>query len=138
MEEMLQNLDQPIPIIILTEYSTQSFVMGYHDYKNYWKPEIGQQLETEMQPKNPMDMFAVCVCREGKVVGHLMKGVTGRYAKTIFYFLQADRNHQCHVEIIGRAVNKGDGKGMKVPCKLHIVGRQNFIKLLEKELTKNL
>ena len=136
MEEFHQDFDMAIPIIVLAEYSTETFVMGYHDYNNVWIPEMGEHLETRMEPTNHMDRFAVGVFRHGQPVGHLMKGRTGRYAKTIFYFLRADRNHQCRVEITGRAINEGDKMGMKVPCKLHFVGSNDFIKILKTELHK--
>ena len=79
----MQNFDfeMSIPILILAEYSTQTFFMGYHDYQNVWVPEIGELLEAKMEPTNTKDMFYMCVLKHDKVVGHLMKGTTGRYAK---------------------------------------------------------
>ena len=42
-----------------------------------------------MEPENKEDKFAVTVIGGNQsVVGHLMKAKTGRYAKSIFYFLQ--------------------------------------------------
>ena len=49
------------------------------------------------------------------VVGYLMKGKTGRFAKTIFYFLRESPYHRCDVHVTSKAINQGDGKGMKVP-----------------------
>ena len=38
------------------------------------------------EPRNLVDKYAVSVQRDDEVVGHLMKGKSGRFAKTIFYF----------------------------------------------------
>ena len=53
--------------------------------------------------------------KEQKNIGHLPLGETGRFSKTIFYFLKCDCN-DCKVKIAdGKAVNLGDGVGMRVP-----------------------
>ena len=38
--------------------------------------------------------------------------------------------------IKGKAVNLGDGEGMQVPCKLKCFGQEQYVKILQKELTK--
>ena len=54
-----------------------------------------------------------------EVVGHLKKGKTGRFAKTVFHFLKADKNNSCTAAIVKeKPVNLGDGEGMQVPCAL--------------------
>ena len=41
-----------------------------------------------MKPENKEDKFAVAVIgRNHSIVGHLMEGKNGKFAKTIFYFL---------------------------------------------------
>ena len=59
--------------------------MGYHDNKNIWKPTMKEKLETRMKPDNIMNKFPVAVVKSDSVVGHIMKGKTGRFAKTILY-----------------------------------------------------
>ena len=44
-----------------------------------------------MEPDNRMDKFAVCVKINEKIVGHLKKGTSGRFAKAIFYFLRSGK-----------------------------------------------
>ena len=41
-----------------------------------------------------MDKYAVCVKKENKIVGHLPLGKSGKFAKTIFYFLRTDEPSQ--------------------------------------------
>ena len=71
-------------------------------------------LRTELE--NFVDKYAVCTV--DKVVGHLKKGKTGRFAKTVFYFLRANKNNSCTAIMKGKPVNLGDGEGMQVPCTL--------------------
>ena len=61
------------------------------------------------------------------IVAHLPLCKTGNFGKTIFYFLRADKYSICEVEITGKPVSLGDGKGMQVPCKLKLTGRSNFV-----------
>ena len=51
---------------------------------------------------------------KNSVVGHFIKGKSGRFSKTIFYFLQASKYHGCSVRVTGKAFNQGDGVGMKI------------------------
>ena len=64
--------------------------------------------------------YAVWMLLGDKVVGHLKRRRSGRFAQTISYFLRADPCSSCRVIIKGKAVNLGDGEGMQVPCKLMI------------------
>ena len=63
---------------------------------------------------------------KGEMLGNLSKEKTGRFAKIIFYFLQACDTNTCSLEIIGKAVNQGDGKGKKIPCKLYFSADGSF------------
>ena len=67
-----------------------------------------------------MDKFAVCVKINEKIVGHLKKGTSGRFAKTIFYFLLSDAYSGAWAKVTGKRYNLGNGEGMQVPCKLSI------------------
>ena len=65
-------------------------------------------LKAVVEPKNKDDKFAVAIMKDDYLVGHLSKKSTGRFAKIILFFLRAcDTNTQ------------GDGKGIRVPCKLY-------------------
>ena len=78
----------------------------------------------------------MCVLKDGEVVGHLKRGKRGCFAKTIFYFLEADQHSSCSVIIkADKAVNFGEGDGMQVPCKLRISGQEKFVNIL-KELER--
>ena len=73
-----------------------------------------------MEPDNRMDKFAVCVEINEKIVGHLKKGTSGRFPKTIFYFLHRDVYSSAWGKVTGKRCNLGDGEGIQVPCKLNL------------------
>ena len=92
-----------------------------------------QALKAVPEPKNVVDKYAVCVMLGAEIVGHLKKGRTGRFAKTVFYFLKGS----CTAIVKGKAINLGDGEGMQVPCTLHFKGTTKFIDVLRQQLQKN-
>ena len=70
---------------------------------------MNKELETEMDPDNVMDKYAVCVKKNTSLEGHLPLCKNEKFAKTIFYFLRADQDAECRVVITGKDVNLGDG-----------------------------
>ena len=45
---------------------------------------LGEILQVRREPENIVDKFAVCVEKDDRVVGHLKKGDSGKFAKPIF------------------------------------------------------
>ena len=114
------------------ESQINTYVKSHHVYKDIWTPEIGESLDAQIEPNKPVDKYAVCI---RKVVGHLKKGATSRFAKQCF-FLKGDPYSKAKIKTSGRRRNRGDGAGLKVPCKLKLVGHRKFIDLLQDELMK--
>ena len=72
---MVVNNKEPMEIILLTYFETESKVMGFHVYRNNWEPVIGEVLKTCMEPQNEVDKYAVAVVdNKNNVIGHLPKG----------------------------------------------------------------
>ena len=71
-----------------------------------------------------------------KIVGHLKKGTSRRFAKTIFYLLRSDAYSRALAKVTGKRCNLGDGKEMQVHCKLSLSAQPKFVSLLRKELMK--
>ena len=128
-------MDSPQTSEDTVSFNLDSFIKGYHVYQEIWSPELLEELNAVPEPSNIVNKYAVSVQRDGEVVGHLMKGKSGRFAKTIFYFLRADKKNNCTVMVTGKAVNRRDGDSMQVPCTLHFKGSQKFIDTLKKELS---
>ena len=56
------NEDDPVPVIVKASTEIDTYVKRYHVYKNIWNPTVNEELETEMEPDNVMDKYALCVC----------------------------------------------------------------------------
>ena len=95
------------------------------------KPFLQEELCGEMEPDNPVDKYAVAVKKNNVVVVHLPLGCSGKFAKTISYFLRSDEWSHCKVIVTGKPVNRGDGDGMQVPCLLKFRGQKSFIDILK-------
>ena len=81
---------------------------------------------------NVMDKYAVAVISNDTVVCQLMKGESGKFVKPMFYFLRSDELNSYTAVVTGSAVNKKDGKGRQIPCKLTLSGSKIFIEKLQK------
>ena len=90
-----------------------------------------------MEPRNKLDKYVAAVNgKDGDIIGHLPLSKSGKFAKTVFYFLKSDKNHHCKITVTGKATNAGDGLGMKVPCQLFFLTEEKFIIILQEELSK--
>ena len=97
---------------------------------------LAERLQVRREPENIVDKFAVCVEKDDRVVGHLKKGDSGKFAKTIFYFIRSDEYSQCYIEVTGTRCNLGDGEGRQVPCKICITGQKHYLDVLKRESMK--
>ena len=53
-------------------YKYPSAVRGYHYYRSYWKPVVGEELDCVHERDNPFDLFAIAIRKTtGETVGHL-------------------------------------------------------------------
>ena len=129
-------LQDELPIVLITTLDLETFIKGKHVYKDIWTPKQGEQLDVLMEPNNRMDKFSVCVKINEKIVGHLKKGTSGRFAKAVFYLLLSNAYLSAYAKVTGKRCNLGDGEGMQVPCKLSLSGLPKFVSLLCKELMK--
>ena len=94
-------------------------------------------MKARIEPQNEVDKYAVAVVdNENNVFGHLLKGKSGKYAKTIFYFLKTDPMNVFHVKITGKVVNLGGNKGMRIPCLLQFTGKCKMMDILQELICK--
>ena len=119
-------IGEDIPVMLHDEVVMTSFLKGYHAYEDVWKPFVGETLDGKREPNNVVDKYAASVNKEERIVGHIEKGKTKKFAKTIFYFLGAEKNNRCVVKITGYTVNERDGERMKVPFELYVSGPKNI------------
>ena len=108
--------------------------MGYHEYRKTWAPFLGEVLQCRMEPDNAVDKYAVAVINKDRVVEHLMKGKSEKFSKTVFFFLRTDEINSATVKITGKAVNKGKGMRMEVPCSITFTGSKPMLDKLKEIL----
>ena len=128
------SLSYKIPLVIIREFKCESMIKEYHAYMNDWTLMIGESLTTRPEPENEIDKYAVTVTKDAKVIGHLKKGETGRYVKTVFYFLRANPMNTANITVTGKRVNLGDGQGLQIPCTILFPGEEKYIEVLKKQL----
>ena len=121
-------------LVIIKEFETESVIKGYHPCMNDWTPIIVENLSTRSEPENEIDRYAVAVTKEPRVIGHLKKGKTGRYAKTVFYFLRANPMNTASITVTGKSINFGDGQGLQIPGTILFKGEEKYIEVLKKHL----
>ena len=112
------NENDTIRIVLLINFETPSYIEGYHEYQKIWTAFLQKELFREKEPANPVDKYVIALKKNNVVVGHLPLGCSGKFAKTVFYFLRADEWSECKVIVTGKPVNRGDGDGMQMPCLL--------------------
>jgi hypothetical protein len=88
-----------------------SFIRGYHVYKDDWTPFTGEHLLLRREPDNASDKSAVAVIKDGEIVGHIPYNMSN----TVSQFLRRDFN-KAFAEVTGCYVNRGAGYGLEVPC----------------------
>ena len=99
---------------------------------NDWTPILGENLSTRPEPENKIDKYVVAVTKDAEVIGNLKKGKTGRYAKTVFYFLRANPMNTASITVTGKRVNFGDGQGLQVPSTNLFKGEEIYFEVLKK------
>ena len=100
-----------IPFVTIKEFETESVIKGYHAYMNDWTPTLGENVSLRPEPANETDEYAVAVTTDARVIGHLKKGKTGRYAKTDFYFLRANPMNAARITVTRKSDSFGNRQG---------------------------
>ena len=104
---------------------------------NSWKPIIiGENLQACLEPKNIMDNNAAALLKDTQIMGHLTKGKSGLYAKTIYYFLPANQSLRSLpvVAVKGKRAKYGDGYGLQISSSIKFKGEAKCIKILQQQL----
>ena len=58
---------------IISSFSVESMVRGYHIYKDVWGAVVGQEFPCKCEDGNRVDPFTVTAVRSNTVIGHLRK-----------------------------------------------------------------
>ena len=125
------SIEEDLSILLVKEYDLKTHVKGYNAYMTKWTPKNREILKARPEPRNEYDKYVLQIERCGDVVGHLSKGRSVRFVKTVSYFLRASNENCYRVEATGKRVNLGDGEGLEIPCILHISGEAKFVSKLK-------
>ncbi len=109
-----------------------SYIRGYHAYKEDWIPTTGEQLVLRREPGNPKDHRAVAIIKDGEIVGHVPFNISS----TVSQFLRRAYNTG-FAEVTGPYMNRGAGYGLEVPCTYTFFGPDPYISKLQ-EILKHL
>ena len=60
-----------------------------------------------------------------------MKGKSGKFTKTVFFFLRTNEINSATVKITGKDVNNEKGMGMEVPCSITFTGSKPMLDKLK-------
>ena len=117
-----------------------SWIRGFHVYKEWWTPCFGDELTLLPEPENPKNKNAVSVLKDNRVVGHIPLSLanTKDGAGLVKNFL-SKKETTGYVKVCGKAVNRGGGHGMEIPCEYVFSGPKNLMQRLESlfELSTN-
>ena len=58
----------------------------------------GEFLKTRLKPEHELGRYAIAVIENSVVVGNFARGKTGRFAKSISFFLRASNDISCKIE----------------------------------------
>ena len=110
-----------------------SWIRGFHVYQGWWTPKHGETLQLVPEPENPKDKNAVSVVKNNRVVGHvpLRLANTTKGVGLLRHFL-AKPGASGIVKVCGKAVNRGEGLGMEIPCEYIFTGPGKLLERLEK------
>ena len=93
-------------------------VRGFHYYRRYWTPYLGEELICQHDDSNPFDIFAIKTCSQenGGSYRHLPKEIS-RATKFLInrgalVFVEVSSNHYCcSLQVQG---------GLEIPCRLSV------------------
>ena len=109
-------LQDELPIVVIPDKSplwiSKLLSRDIMCTKIYRRQNKANNLDVLMEHDNRMDKFAVCLKINEKKVGHLKKGKSRRFARTIFYFLLSDAYSSAWPKVTFKRCNLRDGEGM--------------------------
>ena len=86
LASLLMASQPPQTDLSLAEFD--SFIRGFHVYKDVWTPVVGEMLLLKREPTNAVDYCAVGVYKESELVGHVPFNISS----VISQFLRRDCN----------------------------------------------
>ena len=72
LELLLSNISEAVSVSKCSGlFSFNSYIRGFHAYKQNWDPVLGRRYSCTTEEKNEHDEYAVAVVNDDEVVGHI-------------------------------------------------------------------
>ena len=113
-------------------YCFDSEVMGYHIYQDTWEARLGEVLSCHREIANAFDPFAVCMKKDGTIVGHVPRKISSICS----LFLRNNGTINCEVtgrRRYSRGIPQG---GLEIPCRLIFEGLEKYVNITSSKLEK--
>ena len=120
LASLLMASQPPQTDLSLAEFD--SFIRGFHVYKDVWTPVVGEMLLLKWEPTNAVDYCAVGVYKESELVGHVPFNISS----VISQFLRRDCN-KGFSKVTGPKVNRGAGYGLEIQCTYKLYGPKFYV-----------
>jgi len=114
---------------LVTVFTLQSKIHGYHVYGKHWTAVLGEGLTWEHEIGNMVDRYTVAVKKNGReTVGHVPRKIS----RMCITFLELDI--QITATVIGCQRHSSDlvQGGLEIPCTFRFTGHKQHIKKLKK------
>ena len=92
----------------MSSEQVKSWVTGHHVYKRISSPIVGDKLNCRREINNPHDRWAVVVCKDQTIVGHVPRDLSKRFSE----MLSAEK--AIYAVVVGKRENKRK-RGLEVP-----------------------
>ena len=113
------------------EFAFSSCVRGHHVSKEFWTPNIGEELSCQREEGNPNDPYAVAVKTEaGTVIGHVPRKISAACC----LFLRRSGTIVCEITGSRQASADLPQGGLEVPCTFKFAGEKEFVDKIKKLL----
>ena len=100
-------------------FSFNSYIRGFHAWKQNWDPVLLRRYSCNTKENSKHDEYTVAVVNDDEVVGHVPLPLS----KVMSIFLKLTGSHM-EEEVTGKYVNLGAGYGLEKPCKYHVSGQE--------------
>lgn len=79
--------------------------------------KFGEVLDLMHEPNNEHDKNAIAMIKDNHVAGHVQRALTSTKQGTgIIRHFFTKKGSKGQVQVVGKAVNRGGGYGMEIPC----------------------
>ena len=114
-------------------YCCDSAVRGYHIYQDIWEANYGKLLSCVRETGNVFDPFAVCVQKDGDIVGHVPRKISAICS----LFMRQNGTIHCKVTGSRRYSSDITQGGLEIPCQLIFEGDKKSVGKVETFMSSN-